>query len=184
MPRATLYEQGSIGRIQKQEFPSAPCLMPVLKQPWLCIQCTGDSSRSLSDIHTHFYFCSIRIFNAHGRRFSNLHGFFCHDRGFWAASGGRFTQTPQAKGNWGRMQSPQNQQNLIENLGLPSSFTWSPLRGNILAISEAVLRKIRLRFFCFGLFCLLVYLFIFCYWSIKVHFTLPTQSPSKNLMFL
>lgn len=54
IPRAALEEQGSFGRIQKQEIPSALSLMPVIKQPWACIQCSGDTLGSLSDTDTHF----------------------------------------------------------------------------------------------------------------------------------
>lgn len=136
--------------------------MPALKQPWLCIQCTGNSSGSLSDTHTHFHFCSVRMFSAHDRRIPNLHEFFCHDRGFWAASSGRLTHKFHRLGGTGEeCRALQNWQDLVENLGLASSFSWSPLRGNILAIFKAVLIKIRLTFFSFVLFCLLVCLLLY-----------------------
>lgn len=50
-----------------------------------------------------------------------------------------YTQTPQARGNWGRMQSPQNQAKFGRKFGSGLFLQLKSLE-NILAIFEAVLK--------------------------------------------
>lgn len=103
----------------------------------------------------------------------NLRGVSCLDRKSWAGSGGRLTLKFLRLGGTGEGSAA-----LVTSRICWKMWAWPlppaevPRGGAILAIFVAVLIKIRVVEF---------FSFIFCYWTIKVHFTLPMKSPSKNL---